>query len=392
MLRWVRERVLIGGAVGLLVGAGPWAQPAYGLPQFSLMTGNRCVNCHVNAQGGGLRDELGRYSMDEVGLIRPERNPLAGPNAFLDGKLLLGADFRAQMARSHVSPDASRRIFPMQASVYGAYQAATWIQLEGAANGGPKRFDGQQAWTASALIQPSLLYPQLRVGFFQPSIGTRYDDHTMGVRQAADVVGLTSLIAPNYAEYGAEVRYNRPRWLTLAAGIHGARSLAENTVVDQTGRSVSVIRDRDDPSFLGRIVLWPRAARGMWNFYLGGSGLVNGDFHLISLFCGAGLRDRGSLISELTMSEAEGLRRTRNLSVDLAWQVLEPVILNLRGEHARSVLSRTEGADVSLTTRQAVLGVQVFLIPQVELRPEYRLVDTETFRSARYALQLHAFY
>ena len=92
------------------------------------------------------------------------------------------------------------------------------------------------------------------------------------------------------------------------------------------------------------------------------------------------------------MSDADGLRSTRSFSVDLAWQVLESLILNLRGEHARSTLPRTNGADVSLETRQAVLGAQVFLIPGVELRPEYRLMDTETFRSVRYALQLHAFY
>ncbi len=379
-------------ALGLLMGIGPWGQPAYGLPQFSLMTGNRCVNCHVNAQGGGLRDELGRYSMDEVGLARPEGNPLAGANALWEGKVLYGADFRAQVARSHVSPDASRRVFPMQGSVYGAYQAVTWLQLEASYNAGPKRFDGQQAWTGSVLIQPSLLYPQLRVGFFQPSIGVRYDDHTMLVRQAADVVGATSLVPPNYAEYGAEIRYNRLRRLTVAAGIHSARSLAENTVVDQTGKRVSVIRDRSEPSYLGRIVLWPKVARGLGSFYLGGSGLVNKGFHLISLFGGAGLRDRGSLMSELTMSDADGLRSTRSFSVDLAWQVLESLILNLRGEHARSTLPRTNGADVSLETRQAVLGAQVFLIPGVELRPEYRLMDTETFRSVRYALQLHAFY
>jgi hypothetical protein len=378
--------------LGLLIVLGPFHGSAHALPQFSLVTGNRCVNCHVNAQGGGLRDELGRYSMEETGLIRPERNPLRAPNALWNGKVLIGADARVQMARSHVSPDASRRFFPMQASVYGAYEPASWMQLEGSYNAGPKKYDGQRTWSASVLIQPSFLYPQIRAGHFQPSVGIRYDDHTMLVRQVAEVSGGSSLIAPNYAEYGIEALYNRLRWLSLTVGIHRSSGLAENSVVNRSGQRVSVVGDKEGPSYLGRIVLWPRAARGLWNFYLGGSGLVNGDFQLLSLFGGAGLRDRGSFMSELTMSKIEGLRRTRNLSVDLAWQARESLVLYLRGDLARTTHPRANGTDVSLSTRQAVLGAQVFLMPGIEFRPEYRLMDTETFRSVRYALQLHVFY
>jgi len=39
-----------------------------------------------------------------------------------------------------------------------------------------------------------------------------------------------------------------------------------------------------------------------------------------------------------------------------------------------------------------VLGAHVFVLPYVEIRPEYRIVDTDDFRSTRYAFQLHLFY
>ena len=54
-------------------------------------------------------------------------------------------------------------------------------------------------------IQPSFKLPRLRIGYFQPSIGVRYDDHTAVVRQIAEGSGPRSLIAPNYAEVGAEL-------------------------------------------------------------------------------------------------------------------------------------------------------------------------------------------
>ena len=79
-----------------------WDKPT-ALSQFALLTGNRCINCHVSTQGGAQRDELGQYSMDGVGVLAPNY-VLPGKTAFADGLLLLGADVRGQMARSQVSP------------------------------------------------------------------------------------------------------------------------------------------------------------------------------------------------------------------------------------------------------------------------------------------------
>ena len=41
----------------LAIGIG-WMGQAEALSQFSLLTGNRCINCHVSTQGGAQRDEL----------------------------------------------------------------------------------------------------------------------------------------------------------------------------------------------------------------------------------------------------------------------------------------------------------------------------------------------
>jgi hypothetical protein len=369
---------------------GGLSQQVEATAQFALLTGNRCINCHITTQGGAQRDELGQYAMDGVGLLAPNQT-LPGRTAFADGKVLLGADFRAQMARSHVSPNAERKYFPMQAAVYATVRPSQAVKIEGTYNFGPIRYDGQEAWTASLMYQPTFDWPMLRVGHFQPPIGMRYDDHTMLVRQTPDVVGASSLIAPNYAEYGAEVHYYRKLWLSVTAGVYGARALSENNVMT-VGQPVSLIQDRDKPSYLGRVVFWPKWVPQKMNFYVGGSLLKNDDFQLTNLFGGLGRQDRVAIMAETAFSDKENLRSTRTVSVDVSVQAKPGLILYVRGEHGTATNKRTGQTDIEIVTRQAVFGSQIFLMPQVEIRPEYRLLDTETFRSGRYAVQVHVFY
>lgn len=363
---------------------------AEALSQFALVTGNRCINCHTTAQGGGQRDELGQYSMDGVGLVASDFY-LPGRTAFADGRVLVGGDFRLQMVRSHKSPDAKRRVFPMQAAIYGNARMSLVAKVEGSYNFGPKKYDGQRAWTASALVQPNFKWPQVRVGHFQPQIGMRYDDHTMLVRQLPDAVGTRSLIAPNYAEYGAEIHYYRPLWLSVTGGIFTARALSENRVF-HNGESVSLIQDRDHPSLLGHVVLWPKLSAQKLNFYAGGSVLKNKDFRLVNLFGGVGLMDRAALMLEVAHHEKGDLQDGRTATVDVSVQPWAGLLLYARGEHGKMTEQGTMGAGVVTTTRHAVFGAQVFLTPQMELRPEYRILDAKTFRSSRWAVQMHVFY
>lgn len=394
--------VLIGTVVLLLaVCAAPLRLAA--IPQFSLLSGNRCQNCHVNMQGSGLRNELGWYSNNDVGLIKPESIGLDGvyesigkSNTVLSDNLTVGMDFRLQMAKSHKSPDAERKIFPMQAALHAAYTATDWLTFEGMYSFGKKRYNGQALFSASTLVQPDLTWPQVRIGFFQPSIGIRYDDHTMLVRQIAGT-DYVPLIAPNYADAGAELAYEGIKWLTVNAGVFRADNLSENTVQDSTGQIYSLV-SASDLTVNGRVVFWPRLFDHTLNTYAGTSLLANGDFILVNVFAGLGWTDHISLMAEYAHSDKPGMRKTDNVSAEALYKVSEPILLYVRGERGRTLQYVADGGIRNYMT-QWVIGAQLFVLPYVEVRPEFRVVDTEQvcrtsdqYKSGRFTLQLHMFY
>ncbi|MES2765991.1 MAG: hypothetical protein V4642_08990 [Bacteroidota bacterium] len=368
---------------------------AFAIPQYSLLTGNKCLNCHVNNQGGGIRNELGWYTEQGNGFIGLDKVGLGSiteleSNAYFDGLLTLGFDVRVQSARSHKSPDAERKLFPMQMAVYAAVKATDWATFEGSYNAGPVRYPGQQSYSASVLLQPDFSYPQLRAGFFQPSIGIRYDDHTMLVRQIAGGSGK-SLIAPNYAELGAEITYDAIKWATFSFGAFSARSLAENTAQSESGEQISLIDDKNNPSLLGRIIFWPRLFENSINTYIGASVLNNGDFSLTNIFGGIGLTDNISVMGEYATSNKKDLQKTNNASVELSYQITSPLLAYIRAERGTTTVTATD-EDVETYSDQYVIGAQIFPLPFIEFRPEYRILDNEIFKSSRYAVQLHVYY
>ncbi|MBK9249184.1 MAG: hypothetical protein IPM69_13990 [Ignavibacteria bacterium] len=305
---------------------------ALSLPQFSLITGNKCQSCHINSQGGGLRNDLGWYSWNEQSLIDPasvglgwlygENNTC---NTFLDDNILtVGTDLRLQFARGHASENAQRKLFPMQSSVYAAIRATKWMQFEGSVNVGHKRFGntqtanypGQQPWTASVILQPSVTMPQLRAGFFMPTIGMRNDDHTKLIWHVPSKDGTstqTSIIPPLFAEFGTELTYDATKWLTVSAGVFGSNSLSEMTVTEyespNSSSQVSLLSSSNSPSVVVRAVAWPRFFDEELNTYIGGSVFTNDDFTLINGFAGIGLTDKASLMFDFATSDKKASER-----------------------------------------------------------------------------------
>ena len=370
---------------------------AHSLPQFANLKGLKCINCHINAQGGGLRNFRGLSSFRHTSLLKPEKIGLEGlyerdlkTNNIFNERLNIGTDIRIQSFRSHDSEDAIRKFIPMQAAIYSSFRLTDLFQVEGSYNFGPKRFFGQQKWTASVHIQPRYSFTQLRIGYFQPSIGTLYDDHTSLARMVGGAYE-TSLIPPNYAETGAELTYNGKRWLSLTTGLYRAHSLAENFVTNKDRKQISLIKNKDNPSVLNRIEFRRNNIRQYINANAGMSYLVNGDFSLLNLFSGVGIDDKISILAGYAYSNKKDLRKTKNATLDITYKLLDSLLLYIRSERGITN-SYLRESKIKTYTNQGVAGIQIFILPYIELRPEYRFADTEQYRSTRYALQLHVFH
>jgi hypothetical protein len=385
--------------------AGIASVTAMAIPQFSAISGNRCSNCHVAPSGGGVRNDLGWYSWYDVGLISRDSSFLAPmyaidkENTFFDGMLTLGMDARVQSTRSFTSPQATRSTFPMQASLYAALTPIKAVTLEGTfnlaalrqgASGGPRIvYPGQRMGSLSAIIAPSLSLPVLRVGLFRPSIGMRYDDHTMGSYGYATSTSRQTLVAPDWSEYGAEITYEGLRWLTLQTGLFGSEGLSQVRINDGGTQSVSAITG-NQPTITARAVVWPRAINDKLNMWLGGSVLSNNALTLTSAFAGVGLSDHLSLLLDRTSMKLNNIIETENWTAELMYQAATWVFPYIRAE--RYWTDQVNAAGTVLTDA-AIIGAQIFLLPYVELRPEYRILDTwKEGYSSRWNFQLHIFY
>lgn len=378
---------------------------ALAIPQFSAISGNRCSNCHVAPSGGGIRNDLGWYSWYDVGLISRDSSFLAPmyaidkENTFFDGILTLGMDARVQSTRSFASAESRRSTFPMQASLYAALTPVKAVTIEGTFNfaalrQGPNSeqrivYPGQRMGSVSAMIAPSLSLPMLRVGLFRPSIGMRYDDHTMGSYSYVTPTTRQTLVAPDWSEYGAEITYEGLRWLTLQTGVFGSEGLSQVRISDGATQSYSPITG-NQPTITARAVVWPRAFNDQLNMWFGGSMLSNDDFMLTSAFAGVGLSDHLSLLIDRTSMHLDDVVETENWSAELMYQAATWAFPYIRAER---FWTDQQNADGTVLTNAAIIGAQIFLLPYVEFRPEYRILDTwKDGYSSRWNFQLHIFY
>ena len=75
---------------------------------------------------------------------------------------------------------------------------------------------------------------------------------------------------------------------------------------------------------------------------------------------------------------------------EISFQIFSPVLVYARYERYFTVQVNVPG---TFSANAGVLGAQVFVLPYVELRPEFRLWDTwREGTSNRWAVQLHIFY
>ena len=356
-------------------------------PQYTQFTGNKCMNCHVNPNGGGLRSELGWYSNHEVGLIPFKDTPLnelyklTESNQLADGLFTVGADVRIQsIERPNSNNEMERETFLMQASPYISVSPFQWMAINAHYNFSDEKYPSQSDYTAEILLTPgNYLYPYVRAGMIKPSIGLLYDDHTILSRS-------NTILVPDYAEPGVEVGYEGFKYMSLTAGAYKTQNLGDGT----GGR----IAGEDDIAGLLRVAFVPQFFEYTLTTNIGSSVFMLEDYYLVNSFIGLGWKDKLSFIAEYSFSEKSDFQKTNNITAEAVYQILSSLHFTARYEKGTSEQIRS---NFEFEMERLLAGLHIYLLPGIEIRPEYRLLrtgqpgDLGDFED-QFAFQLHLYY
>lgn len=371
-------------------------------PQYSLLQsfGTKCTACHINTQGGGVRTNGGWVSRKDISLIPTTSIGLGGffdmmsTNSWANDMISAGMDTRLQSAKWGTPGKSNRDFMLMQATPYLVLKPFDWLMLEGQYNIAynvytDKRYVGQNPWAASAYLKINQDLPTLRVGYFQPTFGIKWDDHTLLTRQYIGKTARMPIIPDDYTEWGAQLDYESISWLSASAGVFKSNNMAKLSVIDKSGKPIPVV-DSTKMAIALRGFVTPELGHGFVGF-LGGTYYMNGDYYIGNLHLGIGMPDKFSFLLEYMDTEKKDARRTQALSGEVTYQLTESLLPFVRIE--REQVRNASELQLYYST-QYVLGAHVYLLPFIDVLPEYRIFDREHIDgySSQWALQLHVWY
>ncbi|MFA6571608.1 MAG: hypothetical protein WCT77_10285 [Bacteroidota bacterium] len=405
---------------------------AYARPQYSILQGfgAKCQACHVNTQGGGARNNPGWMSRKDISLIQPSTiglgglfNALSTNQAF--GELITyGVDFRYQSARFGGPAGPERKNMVMQTTPYLSINPTSWFFIEGQYNVAYEiekdlRYIGQQPYAFSANFKIAENLPRLRVGYFQPPIGTKYDDHTLLIRMVAGSARSNPVIPDDYAEFGAQLDYDPFDWLSVNLGAFQSKNMSALTstinpndmrvyvpyVTADTSKARTIpVVDQGVPSIAGRILIAPTLPFNI-NAFFGGTFFINSGtnlnkngfyfssnfYEISSLFLHIGMLEKFALMTEYIHAKKQNSRTTDNFLVELTYQPLEAANIFFRFEQGNT---NEVFQDKNYHSNQYVIGAHIFPLPFIDLLPEYRIYDRQWIpgHAAQWAFQAHIFY
>jgi hypothetical protein len=186
----IRLRLALGMALGLVLSAVA-SPPVMSLPMYASREGAKCVSCHFDPNGGGLRNDFGfTYGKNRHSMEPEDRWAEVTVNPQLNEWIRLGVDTRMSYIASHVHGDqstlTSSTFFPMQANLRVAVTPLDYLSIVGS--------HGLYLQTGGVASAPYLarewygLFHGLpynafiQVGKFRSPFGLRQDDHTSFLR------------------------------------------------------------------------------------------------------------------------------------------------------------------------------------------------------------------
>jgi len=220
---------------------------AQALPRYGARYGQKCLLCHVDPAGGGMRSAYASQYLipDEMSLRRLDMEAMEGIDPALSETVSLGADLRTLY---RYSPEGQRKagnnFFQMQGDLYLHIQADEKLALHV-----EQGLSGATEVYGLAFVLPAGGY--VKAGRFAPAYGWRFADHRQFVRR------YLGFAPPGHSDVGLE--------LGLFPGSNASLSLG---VLNGAGGR---LMDGDNrPAFALRAEL--RHALGALNLTLGASG------------------------------------------------------------------------------------------------------------------------
>jgi len=194
---------------------------AFAEPYLAARQGFKCLLCHVNPTGGGMRTAFGNaYAQNTLAAKRVQTLGVDVWSDALDNLLSLGGDLRTGATHTSVPDQADRSAFETQE--LRLYVAANVIPDrlliyidQGLAPGGSRN----QETYARLLFAEGRYY--LKAGQFYLPYGLRLEDDTAFIREAPGI----NMTTP---DNGFELGYERGRWTIQLAGSNGTSGGTEN--------------------------------------------------------------------------------------------------------------------------------------------------------------------
>jgi hypothetical protein len=177
----------IGGSIlgALLVCAAGTVRTAGALPIYASRQGATCVTCHVDPNGGGIRNEFGfQYLRNRHSTEAETRWASLTVDPKLNDWITLGLDVRVLYVASHVNRGrtlGTSTFFPMQGQVNVAvmpHQHLTLVASHGLVVDEPGVPRGYVAREIYGMVEDLPGGTYARVGRFRIPFGLRLDDHT----------------------------------------------------------------------------------------------------------------------------------------------------------------------------------------------------------------------
>lgn len=420
--------------------------------QYSILQtfGTKCENCHYNTQGGGVRNNPGWLSRKDIALLSPSKlgigkafDNLFASNQIFNDKVTVGLDFRLQNglwtigSKKEQTTENIKQTFTterntmiMQLTPYLIVEPSSWISFEGLYNIAyeldERHYPGQVPTQWSINLKPAEVFsglsnylPSLRMGYFQPTLGTKYDDHTLLIHRVINSGDQYArpLKPDDYAEWGMQLDYQKISWLGLSAGIFQSRNIATSLstkLYNPVATEYAKMWDKgklvtgDYASLVGRVSIHPNVGGGI-NTFMGAMMLYNGPlksnrdpneayFRFVDLFFHIGLSDKVALMTEYTNSYKQYSRSTNNFLIELDYQIMDAINVFVRAERATTTQPQfdenNQYLDKVTAANQFVIGTHIFPFPFIDILPEYRIYRSEEFLGTQsgFAVQLHVFY